>query len=288
MVQAGITVKRFDSNNKGPILVAFGAIHGNESCGPIAISQIFNELKAGELSLLKGSVNFVPICNPAAYSENSRFIEQDLNRVFKHYESPVTNEEMLADSLCTLIDECDVLLDIHSTAAPGPVSVFIDFPAERNKSLASALGAEYALLNWPELYEGNEFFDSFDTTRYAFEAGKDGVLIECGQHNDPTSVAVAYKSILRTLSHLGMIETVGDLDTAQEMQSIKMVRLEQREDSRDELAEQWKHLQPILSGTLVATRASGEDIVADRDYIMLLPKYSALPGDEWFYLGIEI
>ena len=66
----------------GPRVIFLGAVHGNEACGTTAIRRAIATLQSGELTLLQGCVTFVPICNPRAYAENTRFIDRNLNRHF--------------------------------------------------------------------------------------------------------------------------------------------------------------------------------------------------------------
>lgn len=275
----------FTGQLKGLHVVIFGGIHGNEPCGPKALERFANNVSSGKLVLTSGKVTIVPICNPRAHRKNVRYTEEDLNRIFKRNDHPKRYEEQLAQTLVSYIDEGDIFLDIHSTSASGPTSVFIDFPTSNNVALAKELRTSYALCNWPELYEkGGHGFESYDTTRYAFEAGKTGVIVECGQHDEPESVDFAYEAILRTLRYAkvlvdGVVE--GDISTVR----ITMTALYGKEADEDTFSKLWRHLEPIPKGELIATRTSGEEVYATDDVIMLLPKHHAKKGQEWFYLG---
>ena len=282
-----LKTKQYLGELGGPKLIVLGAVHGNESCGPKAIELICEGIESGEKSIRRGAVTFVPISNPQAFEKEIRFVEEDLNRVFRKLKDPITYEGKIANALCALVDEADVLLDIHSTSAPGPTSVFIDFPTDANRALAGAVGAEYALLNWPELYDSNEFFESFDTTRYAFDAGKDGIIVETGQHAEPEAAIRAYLMIMRLMRHLGIIEEAEAEERLPELRSIQMIRLERKDSDNDELTRQWQHLEKVQKDTSIARRADGVEIVAEVDCVMLLPKHHARAGQEWFYLGIE-
>lgn len=276
-----------DSSEKGPNLLIFGALHGNEPAGTIAINDVREKFDSGQLRLLKGRITWVPVANPEAFKQNKRFLEEDLNRIFRATEGTRSYEARLANELGMLIENANVFLDIHTTAAPGPTCVFIDFPTNENVSFAKALGMEYALTGWPKLYATNlRGLDSFDTTRYAFEHGKIGLIIECGQHQEPTATPIAANAISKALAHFGMIRresapAVG----ARETITIRMNRLEYKEDNADAFTKAWGHLELIPRDTIIATRASGEKIVATEDVIMLLPKHEAVIGQEWFYLG---
>lgn len=271
----------------GPHLLIFGAIHGNEKCGPIAMSKIMEGIASGTLTLQSGSVTFVPISNPRAYQENKRFVEDNLNRIFRKTEAPETYEAHLANELCLLADTADVILDIHSSNADALPNVFVDYPTPQNLALASVLGADFAVLDWPKVYEGNEHgFESHTTDQYAHEQGKIGVLMECGQHDDPLSVDVAEQAILNALAHLGITEkSTAETDTDKEFQSVYMKKVFAMEQEGDHFLDAWSHLQRIPPGTCVAERKNGEQICVDRESYVIFPKTYATPGSEWFYLG---
>jgi predicted deacylase len=277
------------SPTPGTSLAIFGAIHGNEPAGSIAIQNIYDRLVSDDLVLKRGHVTFVPIANPKAYAENKRFIEEDLNRVFRDTENPQTYEQELANKLGNYIKESEVFLDIHTTSAPGPTCVFIDFPTPENTAFAEAMGMEYAITGWPSVYAHNpNGLDSYDTTRYAYEQGKIGIIIECGQHEESGAIPIAERSILRALAHFGMID-LADLElgpvTAQ--QTIIMEQIVYKEHNGDSFVKKWKHLEEVKEGTVLAIRADGNEIRAEKDLILLLPKHNAQAGQEWFYVGTK-
>jgi len=271
----------------GPHLVVFGAIHGDEVCGPRAIRGIIADLEAGNLTLASGSVTFVPICNPEAHAAGKRSIDENLNRVFCVTDSPQSYEARLANELCPLMTGADVFLDIHSQNAPGPVSLFTDYPEDpRNRALAAALPSKYVLLGWPAIYEETEHdFGSYSTNRCAHENGAAEVLIECGQNEDPEAAVVAREVILRTLAHLNMIDPLPALSSDAETVNIRMKRVYAHEHPDDRFEKEWEHLELVSKGTCIAVRATGERIVVDCDSIVIFPKVTATPGEEWFYLG---
>ncbi len=276
----------FKGGEPGPRLLVFGAIHGNEVCGPEAIRNVMRTLEEGKLVLSRGSVRFVPVCNPEAYARRQRYVEENLNRVFRKTEQPKSYEALLANELCLLMDDADVFLDIHSTHTSGRTSVFVDYPTEANMEFADALGVSCAILDWPAIYSGDgEKFGSYSTNRYAHERGAIETIIECGQHNDPEAVHVAEEAILRALSHSEMTSIPYVSESAQRTQRIRMTKLFAHEREGDRLVREWKHLEEIPAGACVAERASGERICVEKDSVVILPKPNAKPGEEWFYLG---
>ncbi len=277
----------FPGTKPGAKLLIFGAIHGDELCGPIAIRKIMDQITSGKLVIQEGSVTFVPVANPEAHANNVRVHKENLNRVFKKTEHPDSYEAKLANELCNMVDEHDVLLDIHSSFVPAPSNVFVDYQTPENLAFAKALNPEYLIFDWPAVYENNPFaFPAWTTDRYAHEAGKIGVLVECGKHDDPKALQLAEDAILRTLVHFKLVAPILGLSApTQEPSPVYMNSIFQRDSEGDVFTKAWSHLDAIPAGTCIAERASGEKIIAEHDSYILFPKDYALPGGEWFYLG---
>src|SRR5688500_12351389 len=99
---------------EGPSVIIMGATHGNEICGTEAIRRVMAELDSGVLHIAAGSVTFVPIVNPLAYEKNQRNGDRNLNRNLFPKSEPQDFEDRVANWLCPLLAQHDVLLDLHS------------------------------------------------------------------------------------------------------------------------------------------------------------------------------
>lgn len=123
----------YTSLNPGKTLLFFGAIHGNETCGPQALTEIMQEIDQGDIVLKNGKIIFVPVCNPLAFEQGKRFVDVNLNRIFKKHGEPVLYEEKIANILCDCFDGVDILVDIHSIHSDGKPFAFQDYadPGER-------------------------------------------------------------------------------------------------------------------------------------------------------------
>src|ERR1700741_2735199 len=111
--------------NAGPRLIVLGAVHGNETCGTQAILRVIDELDSGGLRIAAGSVTFVPITNPLAYARADRSGERNLNRNLFPKAEPKDFEDRIANWLCPLLAQHDVLLDLHSFRSPGEPFVLV-------------------------------------------------------------------------------------------------------------------------------------------------------------------
>jgi predicted deacylase len=274
---------QFNSSVKGPDVLFFGAIHGNEVCGPKAIRRVMKELTSGKLKLKKGSVTFVPICNPRAHAQNKRYTEENLNRIFRRTKRPRSYEARLANELCALIDRCDIFLDLHSMTANGKPFLFLDYPTKATCAFADIMGPKLAIVGWPELYaRSGTDRDSFDTTRYAAHKKKVGLLIECGQHRSGSSARVAYTAILNTLRFYGVVrESVRKTKPT----LIRMDRVFFRKSTKEKFAKDWKHLQRVKKNETLFFDAKKNRVRAPYTAYIIMPKKTSTVGEEWLYLG---
>jgi len=278
-----IQVFEFESPKPGPTLLFMGAIHGNEKCGTRAIRRVIREMKSGKIKLQKGSITFVPIANPAAYTKDVRFVEKNLNRIFKPTKKPRSYEARLANELCRIVDRCDVILDIHSTTAKGQPFIYLDFPTARNRALAKSLGPPVAVTGWPQLYKKlGRSNEALDTPTYAAHQKKDGVLIECGQHKDPASPKVAYGAILNTMRHYGIIKGAAK---TKRLIEIKISAGFFRKHTGDQLAGNWRHLDTVRKGDPIIRHVDKSVTKAPYNAYIIMPKSTARVGDDWLYLG---
>ena len=275
----------FATEIKGLNILVLGGVHGNEVAGTLAQRDIISQIEKGELKLKSGSVTFIPVVNEKAQKNDVRFVDVNLNRVVCFHENPMNNEEMIANELIKEIDECDIMLDLHSTHCEGDVEfAFIDYPNEKNRELLSLVPVENALAGWPEIYDNNAEIDNFCTEKYAYSNNKAGLTVECGYHKSKRSVEVAKKSILNVLAHYNVVELnkyeVGRPNTIR-LASFVIKKTE------GQLSQNYQHLSRITKGEVLACYDNGENIVAEFDGYMIIPNHNADIGSEWFYLGYD-
>ncbi|MDP2104085.1 MAG: succinylglutamate desuccinylase/aspartoacylase family protein, partial [Candidatus Gracilibacteria bacterium] len=82
-----ISSTQIASEIPGIHILFFGAIHGNEVCGPKALDEIIQDFETHKIELKSGKVTFVPICNKMAHDEGKRYIDVNLNRVIEKHEN---------------------------------------------------------------------------------------------------------------------------------------------------------------------------------------------------------
>ncbi|MPS49156.1 succinylglutamate desuccinylase/aspartoacylase family protein [Methylobacillus sp.] len=298
----------FCGTQPGKRLIVLGGVHGNEPCGTLAIRRVVDELESGALTILAGSVTFVPVCNPLARAQYTRAGERNLNRRLFPTKNPQQFEDHVANWLCPLLASHDVLLDLHSFHTPGEPFAMLGpknnqgslEPFEHDveeEALARHLGVKLFVDGWLDTYangvaqrqvrldkEGADVRYGVGTTEYMRSQGGYGLTLECGQHEDAEAPAVAYRAILNTLAWLGL----SGHDKPEETRGRRTLRLFEVVDKHhasDRLAREWRGFERLEAGTLIGTRHDGEEIRATETVYIVFPNPGAEPGSEWFYLA---
>ena len=307
----------FQALEEGPALIVLGAVHGNEVCGTLALLKLIEDLRSGQLKLLKGRVTLVPITNPLAYNRQQRNGDRNLNRNLTPTSSPVDFEDHVANWLCPLLAEHDVLLDLHSFqkgnrpfALFGPPDNQTELQpfsqARPERDLAFRLGVDRFLDGWLETYaEGvsrrvrtavekgrnlqglnTDSRYGMGTTEWMRATGGYAVTLECGQHEEESAPATAYNAILRTLVHLGLVE--GEpIAPVKAFQHLSLVQVVDKENAEDAFVQAWSSFDAVKKGQPIGVRADGSSVLAERDAWIVFPNTAAQAGQEWFYLATQ-
>ncbi len=271
-----VTFKSAKAN--GPRLLVFGSVHGNEICGPTAINQWIQRFQSGACVLEKGSVTFVPVCNPEAYAQNKRMIDVNLNRVYIKNSNPQKYEEKLAQELMGLIDAHDSLLDLHSVHRPSQPFVFQDNDKPETVAMAAASGLKNIVVGWNNVFPQGSFCSGCS---YALSQGKPAIVVECGQHIEPNAIDVAERAIGNILVHFNLIAQ----EFATHTKPIYFV-LEgfAKRAQGESLAKRWNGFDLIKKDEEIVVGGAK----APRDSRILMCDPDAPVGEEWYYLLKEI
>jgi predicted deacylase len=295
----------------GPRLIVTGAVHGNEIAGTEAIRRVLAEFERDEIEIVRGAVTLVPVCNPLAYRRGTRMGDRNLNRRLQPAAEPAVYEDRIANVLCPLLAEHDVLLDLHSFRTPGQPFVMRgpadnDGPlepfrhAEAEARLAAHLGARRVVDGWMDVYAagvaarrrraltpGAVFEDpayGVGTTEYIRSTGGYGVTLECGQHDDPKAPAFAWRAIRNALALLGLVDEPVQ-PPAGPLECLALVEVHDRFAEDDRFERPWKSFDPVAAGERIALRADGSELCAPVDGYVVFPDAGAQPGHEWFYFA---
>ena len=272
----------FSSEISAPKILFLGAVHGNEQSGTKAIYKIIEKFASRALTPLKGSVSFIPVCNPLAFEKNTRQINENLNRVIKIWDNPQTYEQQIANELVEHIKDADIIIDLHSSYCPDDKPfVFDDYPNQTTSKIIKSLNIEYIIEGWPDIYKNMPIQD-FSTVQCANYFNKSALTVECGWHLSPSSEQVAYYTVLSTLLSLGIVEGYPAKPILQKHIILDKFFIKQ---SSGNLSKQYKHLDNISKGEIIANYDNGDTICSPQDGFIILPNHSAEINNEWFYLG---
>ena len=293
----------------GARLIVLGAVHGNETCGTIAIRRVIGEIESGQLGIAAGSVTFVPVTNPLAYARHQRMGDRNLNRNLVPTEEPVEFEDRIANWLCPLLAQHDVLLDLHSFHTAGEPFVMLGpednggtlepfARAAEETALALCLGVHRFVDGWLDTYAAGvarrlaagasareaDVHYGVGTTEYMRNQGGIALTLECGQHQDPAAPDVAYRAIHNTLAHLGLSAepAPASVDAAE---ALRLYQVIDRAHDQDRFVRDWASFDPVRAGEVIGLRQDGKPVAADRDGYIVFPNPNAQPGQEWFYLA---
>jgi uncharacterized protein len=303
----------FSATTPGPRLIVTGAVHGNETCGTVAIRRVLQDIDQGRIALVAGQVTFVPVTNPLAYERGQRHGDRNLNRKLAPTGEPREFEDHVANWLCPLLAHHEVLLDLHSFHTPGEPFAMVGPPdndgplepfrhAAQEEALAVRLGVRRIVDGWLGTYaagverrrarhagSGELALDldadyGVGTTEYMRRMGGWGFTLECGQHEDPRAPEVAYRAIVNALAHLRLIDAAPPAPAA-EVEALSLFEVIDKTDADDRFARDWSSFDAVRAGELVGTRRDGTPVRAESDSRIVFPNPAAQAGQEWFYLA---
>ncbi|MGH7083945.1 MAG: peptidase M14 [Acetobacteraceae bacterium] len=181
--------------------------HGNEIAGAIALARL---LEAG-LAPERGRITF-GFVNLAAFARfdprqptASRFVEEDMNRLWDPavLDGPRhSNELARAREIRPLLDEIDLLLDLHSMLWPSD-PLLLCGSADKGRALAAGIGKPSLIVADDGHTSGRRIIDyaPFIDPLNARAAN----LVEAGQHWEPETVTTTLATIAGLLRHAGLV-----------------------------------------------------------------------------------
>jgi len=198
-----------DSGQAGPHVVAVSLIHGNEFAGATVLAELLGDKfrpRCGRLTL--GFANLAAFArfdaeNPTA----SRYVEEDMNRVWDDYQLFGVRHSAELDrarEILPLVDSADMLLDLHTMLWPADPSLLCG-AGPRGRALAFAIGTPGQVIADAGHVGGKRLIDYGRFTEGA-EQHAACVLVEAGQHWQPTAVAQCRATLRSLLRHAGMLD----------------------------------------------------------------------------------
>ena len=304
-------IGRYTGHQRGPLLICFGGVHGNEQAGVKALETVFHLLDREPavnptFSFCGRIVGFRG--NRQALSRHKRYFIEDLNRMWRpevihrvqtthpadlRYED-LELRELLEDVQREIRDykpESVVVLDLHTTTADGGIfGIATDDP--ESIRIAQAMHAP-VITGMLKGLEGTilHYFntDNFDVPTVAFG-------FEAGQHDDPLSINRCIAAVINCMRTLGCVDA-DDVENrhdelliqySRHLPKVAELMYVHRIKPRDEfsMAPNYKNFQKVSKGEVLAYDRFGP-IAAREDALILMPLYQA-QGDDGFFLVREI
>lgn len=292
----------FGDANDGPTVVVFGALHGNEPAGLVAIDAVLAAMRRGALRVRGRFVGVMG--NIAALKADRRFLGRDLNRGWSTRSSlrvaqegndrdpeDAEQREILA-TLQTITAQARgpiVFLDLHTTSGPtSPFSITPD--VLRCRPLAVSLPVP-TVLGLEEIIDGT-------LLGYLCEQGHLGMAIEGGQHEAPHTAALLEACVWFSLANAGIVEGAQVPDRREKLARLRaakvgkpsLVEIKHRHgvapDDDFVMNPGYANFIPIRKGERVARDRHGP-IVSPRDGLMMLPRYQD-EGDDGFFIATAV
>ncbi len=297
---------------RGPLLIAFAGIHGNEPAGELALNELFEAIDAeytkkpsfdfkGRIVALRGNLK--------ALEQKVRYLDKDLNRSFLPQEidrikstqdtSLLDAEDQEIKEILALIDYYIqtynptkvVVLDLHTTTAHGGIFT-IPAPTKEARRIGLTMHAP-VLHGFLEGLQGTTLhyftranFDGIDITAVCFEAG---------QHNSEDSPKHAVSAIINCFTALGgfypkdieskhddLLETRAS-DLPLEANLVYIHDVKDSDEFRMKKSPIYQNFDPIEKGELLAYDKKGP-VYAPFSGLILMPLYQKQGSDGFFII----
>lgn len=297
----------YTGEKRGPLLICFGGMHGNEPAGVKALERMFRMLVqepidnprftfCGQMIGLKGNLK--------AFKQHKRFIERDLNRqwttenVVRIKTSPLSllgpedleikeNLQIIEQAIADYRPSKLVILDLHTTTAFGGI---FSIPTDDPESLRIAIELHAPVIKG--LLQGVSGTSLHYFNNHNFEPETVAVCFESGQHNEELSVNRAVAAITNCMRTIGCVkaEDVENRhdqllkDHSSGLPKVAELIMKHTIHKGDyfEMAPNYKNFQKVEKGEVLAFDKYGPIRAVENGYI-LMPLYQK-QGDDGFFL----
>lgn len=303
-------VGRYSQQKAGPMLVAIGAMHGNEPAGVEAIKAVLQRLKDEEVKNpnfeFRGSFIGV-IGNLDAYHKNIRYVDQDLNRswsyqVYKEIaQKPKAQLNTEHRQIIEIIDELRqeinrafpsemVVLDLHTTSAHGGI-----FSLTTDDHFSITLAKELHAPVIKGMLKGIT-----DSSIHFFHGQNLGIPttaigFECGQHQDPNAVNIGVAAIINCMRTINCVNSIDVenfhdemlIDFSKDLPKVNKIVFKYAIKDREKFSMMpgFKSFDKVLKNQPLAYDAD-KIVTCPIDARILMPLYQK-KGNEGYFLIIE-
>jgi len=205
-------VMQYDSGRPGPHVMLTALMHGNEIAGAIVLDELLRQSirpRIGRLTI--AFLNLAAFARfDGAHPTLSRFVEEDMNRVWDRDVLDSRRQSLELDRarvLRPLIDDSDILLDLHSMLWPSEPLILCGATL-KGRRLAGMLGTPSLIVSDRGHSSGPRLID------YATFTGDDhrtALLVEAGPHWERGTVETARFSVRALLRRTGLLDPLPPL-----------------------------------------------------------------------------
>ncbi len=284
---------------KGPTLVFFGGIHGNEPSGVTALEKVLEGL--GKITKdLKGSV-FGIRGNIPALAKERRFLENDLNRIWTHRGIEAIRSKKEA---ARTVEE-EELIEIHTIISrileteTGPF-YFIDYHTTSSPTLPfitindALINRKFARLFPLPVILGMEEYLEGPLLSYINEKGYVAIGFESGQHYTDEAVENSIAFTWLTLSFTGVLAADSIPEHHQLVHQLKQSAKGDKsfyevihrhlitDQDKFNMLPGFRSFDTIQEGTKLASH-NGKHLHTEKKAIVFMPLYQE-QGEEGFFL----
>ncbi len=206
-------IGRFGSSRRGPTVILFGGIHGNEPSGVFALHKVFKALHRHQPAMAGRVIGLTG--NMAALSRGERYIERDLNRLWSREQIDLLRNNGLngQSQVPDIMEQADIFqaierifreeqgpyyfIDLHTTSAPSPPFITLNDNL-RNREFAMRIPVPIIL--------GIEEFLNGPLMSYINELGHIALGFEAGSHDAAQSIDNHESCVWLVLRATGLLE----------------------------------------------------------------------------------
>jgi hypothetical protein len=211
-LQSDRIIQKIQGNVKGPVILFFAGIHGNEPAGVLALQQVLPVLEA-QKDNIAGCIYGI-LGNKPALFQNKRYIDEDLNRLWiSSYMDKLEEKVTLLEEEKEMKELLQMIREITEKAA-GSI-YFIDFHTTSSKSYPfitindALINRKFAIQFPVPIVLGIEEYLDGPMLSYINQEGYVAIGFEAGQHQEEDSVKNTVSFIYLTLAFTGAIKKQG-------------------------------------------------------------------------------
>ena len=288
-------IGKYSTGTEGPLLFITAGVHGNEPSGVKALQEVFGQLEKSKPNL-KGTVVGVA-GNQKALNQNKRYLDQDLNRVWKddniEKEKPETHEQAEMKAIIKELNRYPdkdftdrYFLDCHTTSSPTLPYLSVQ-DVNKNDQWAHQFPT-YIVRGFSDIVSGT-------IDHYLSRLGLTGFVLEAGQHEDKSSVenheGVMWLALRKACGlDVSEIETYPDCvnqfaeKNAPDQKTFELIYRHGLENEDVFTMEPgYNNFQEISKGELLATQ-NGEEVRSKWDARIFMPLYQSQGNDGFFVI----